>query len=181
MNKNDIIEEIQAISRLYDIGRANMVIDKLEAGLSKALELRKVIENLDDGLKAEFDKMHPNGFYHLEHGLHSQIYNFMNLLEKSDGMLPSLEKAITYLKNPKNPDMWRRLGMLYLAQKNDLEKACEAWKKALELNPTFLERFPGLNVVHVFEAMKKQGKKISWKVEKLDMKTGNFSVVITKE
>ena len=181
MNKNDILQQIKAISSLYNSGRAGNNKQKLEEALQKALDLRKIIENIDDSLKKEFDQMYANGFYHLDYGLHAQIYNCMNLLGLFDEMLPYLEKTITYLDNNKNPDMWRVLGLLYLAQKNDLHKACEAWKKSSELNPLFLEKYSGLNIVNVYEAVKKQGKKVTWEVKHIDLQIGDFSVIINSE
>ncbi len=181
MNKDEILQEIKEISQLYNIGRANMVIEKLENGLSKALKLRKVIDNIDEDLKKEFDKMYANGFYHLDYGLDSQIYNFMNLLKKYDEMLPYLEKAITYLENKRNAHMWRVFGLLLLSKRNDLENACDAWRKAIELDPTFPEKYSGLNVIYVYEAMKRQGDNIIWKIEHIDLNTGIFSVILTKE
>ena len=180
MNKDEILQEIKEITRLYKQGRAGKNKEKLELGLKKALELRKIIHSLDDDLKAEFEKMYANGFYHLDHGLDAQIYNLMNLLQNFDGILPYLEKSITYLDNKRNADMWRMLGMLYLAQKNDLEKACEAWKKAIEINPSYTKWYSGLNVVFVHDAMKKQGENITWKIEHLDLKTGEFSIILNK-
>lgn len=181
MNKNEILHQVKAINSLYNTGRVSNDKQKLEEALQKALKLRKIIDELENDLKKEFDKMYDNGFYHLDYGLHAQIYNCLNLLGRFEEMLPYLEKAITYLDNQKNPEMWRILGLLYLAQKNDLDKACESWKKALELNPLLLEKYSGLNIVHVYEAVKKQGKKVAWEVEYIDLKTGNFSVAIKSE
>jgi len=181
MNKEQILKEIQSISSQYNTGLNTKKANWFETALQKALALRKVVDEMDDALKAEFDNMYSNGFYHLDYGLHSQSYNCMNLLGRYEDMLPYLEKAITYMNNPRNPEMWRILGLLYLAQKSDLEKACEAWKKAIDLNPTLLEKYSGLSVVHVYDAMKKAGKKITWKVEHVDLKTGNFSVVFSAE
>jgi len=181
MNKNEILQRVKAISSLYNSGRAGNNKQKLEEALQKALELRKIINNLNDDLKKEFNQMYANGFYHLDYGLHAQIYNCMNLLGKFNEMLPYLEKAITYLDNNRNPEMWRVLGLLNLAQKNDLDKACEAWKKAIELNPLFLEKYSGLSIVNVYEALKKQGKKVTWEIKNLDLQTGEFSVMINSD
>ncbi|NHI94612.1 MAG: hypothetical protein EAX96_19125 [Candidatus Lokiarchaeota archaeon] len=181
MNKHDILQKVKEISSLYNLGRVQKSEEKLEKALIEALNLRKIIDKIDQNLKEDFDQMYSNGFYHLDYGLHSQIYNCLNLLGKYDEMLPYLEKSITYLDNNRNPEMWRMLGLLYLAQKNDLEKACNAWKKAIELNPLLLEKYSGLSIVNVYEAMKKQGKKITHVVESLDLKTGEFTIVINKE
>jgi cytochrome c-type biogenesis protein CcmH/NrfG len=53
---------------------------------------------------------------------------------------------------------WRLLGLLHLAKENNLEKACDAWRKALDLDPTSLDKYPALSIVHTHNVMRKTAK-----------------------
>jgi len=153
----------------------NQGTNGLEQALDIGLKIREILDKEGKILREEIDS-----YDDLDGGVYAFIYNCMVQLKRYDGMIPFLEKTLSYLDNSQNPDLWRKLGLLYLSQKHDLKKACSAWKKALDLNLKYLEFYPGLNIVNVYEGMKKANKKISWKIEFVDLETGNFSVIFNK-
>ena len=145
--------------------------ESLEQALAKSLDLREII----DKDKAKYSQ-EIGQFYHLDSGLNAQIFNCMKLLKKYDNMIPYLESTLQYLNNDKNPTLWRLLGLLYLVKGKNLDKACEAWEKAIYLDSSLVQRYPGLNVVYVYNTMKKEGKSPSWEVLSADIESGEFSV-----
>ena len=149
-----------------------MGVKGLPTALEIGLQIREVLDAEGERLSKEIDQ-----YEHLEGGLNAFIFNCMKLLKQYDDMIPFLEKTLEYLDNDKNPDLWRILGLLYLAKENDLEKACTAWKKAIELNPQLLEKYSGLNIIYVYEAMKEKEPPPKWKILSIDLDTGNFSVI----
>ena len=76
----------------------------------------------------------------------------------------------------KIPDLWRQLGLLYLVQEKDLDKACNAWQTVIGLNGAIIEKFPGLNIVYTYNALKSEGRKVTWEILHADLETGDFSV-----
>ncbi|MFW9920906.1 MAG: hypothetical protein ACFFED_15000 [Candidatus Thorarchaeota archaeon] len=174
MEPSEILIQVGRARDLYNRGLQMKDPAAFEESLSISLSLRKLIDSSD---KEELAK-EINQFEHLDGGLNAHIFNCMKLLGRYEDILPYLERTLQYLNNDRNPDLWRQLGLLYLVQKKDLEKAVEAWKKAIELDSSFLERFPGLNVVYTYTALKSTGKHVSWKVIHADLETGEFSVSI---
>jgi tetratricopeptide (TPR) repeat protein len=168
LNYDEIMAEIDKIAVAYRSGNYRQSLDM-------ALVLRRTIDTDLEHYKEAFPQ-----FEHLDRGLNAQIYNCMKLLKQYDGMIPFLESTINYLDNNQNPTLWRLLGLLYLIQEDDLEKACEAWKEALTLDSSLVQKYPGLNIVFVFDSMKKAGKKPSWKVLSADIESGDFSVELDK-
>ena len=117
-------------------------------------------------------------YHHLDGGLNAFIFNCMKLLGQYKNLIPYLEKTLRYLNNDQNPDLWRQLGLLYLVNEQDLEKAIDAWKNAISLDPVIEQKFPGLSIVHVYESMRGRGKKISRKLTHADIETGDFSITL---
>ena len=165
----EIMTKIQNINSNF----SKRTQEALEQALIDALQLREVI----DKDKARYSK-EISQFPHLDGGLNAQIYNIMKLLKQYDDMIPYLEKTLEYLDNKNNPTLWRHLGLLYLVKEENLEKAIEAWEKALQLNPTLAQKYSGLNIVYVYKSLIKQGKKPTWKIESADLESGHFSVVL---
>ncbi|MGY5874150.1 MAG: hypothetical protein RTU30_00250 [Candidatus Thorarchaeota archaeon] len=166
------MDKAEKTRTLYSEGLAQNQPEKLEQALEIALDLRKTLDSIDnDKLASEI-----NQYEHLDSGLNAHIYNLMNLLKRYDEILPFLEKTIRYLDNEKNPTLWRILGLLYLVQEKDIDKASEAWKKAIQLDPLTLERHPGLEIVHTYEALKASRRIVDWELLDYDLETGVFSV-----
>jgi len=174
MDASGLLIKVRQARELFTEGQASHDSSALEEALKIALEIREFLDINDTSeMQNEIDQ-----FEDLDMGLNAFIFNCMELLGHHDRMLPFLERAIHYLDNERKPDLWRQLGLLYLAQKKDIDKACDAWKRAIELDPSILERCPGLNLVHAYEALKKAGKKPRWKLLHADLKTGEFSVTM---
>lgn len=172
MDAEEILAEVRKARDLYNRGIHLKDSLALEESLSISLRLREYIDSQDkEEMSQKIDQ-----FHHLDGGLNAHIFNCMKLLGRYDGILPYLERTIQYLDNAKNPDLWRQLGLLYLVQEKNLEKAVTAWKKAIELAPTFLDRFPGLNIIYTYDAMKSAGRLVNWEVLHADLETGEFSI-----
>jgi len=174
MDAAGLLSKVKQARELFTEGQASHDFSALEEALKIALEIREFLDISDTSvMQNEIDQ-----FEHLDMGLNAFIFNCMELLGQHDRMLPFLERAIHYLDNERNPDLWRQLGLLYLVQKKDIDKACAAWTRAIQLDPAILERCPGLNLVHAYEALKKAGKQPRWKLLHADLNTGDFSVSI---
>jgi tetratricopeptide (TPR) repeat protein len=171
MDKNEILRKTKEARSLFHEAQTLNQKDKLEEALRIALEIRQTLDESGQSLSKEI-----NGYEHLNGGLNALIFSCMNLLNQYENMIPYLEKTLKYLDNDQNPNLWRLLGLLYLAKENNLEKACDAWRKALDLDPTLLDRYPGLSIVHTYDAMRKNGKTIAWKTTHINLETGDFSI-----
>ena len=177
MSAEEILRDVGKIRDLYNKGIRTKDNAALEEALAISLQLRASIDNQDkEKLSKEIAQ-----FHHLDGGLNSLIFNCMKLLGRYEDIIPYLEKTLQYLNNDQNPDLWRQLGLLYLVNESNLEKAVEAWKKAIALDSSLIEKFPGLNVVYTFDAMKSRGERITWNVVHADIETGEFSVTIGTE
>lgn len=172
MDAATIMSKVGRSRDLYNKGISLNQKEPLEEALAISLELRNYIDNTDKSqLAKEIDQ-----FHHLDGGLNAHIFNLMSLLGQLEKIIPFLERTLDYLDNDKNPNLWRQLGLLYLVQEEDIDKACSAWKKAIELDPFIIEKYPGLNLVYTYQALKSSGKSVSWKVLHADLETGDFSV-----
>ncbi|TXT56011.1 MAG: hypothetical protein BAJATHORv1_30395 [Candidatus Thorarchaeota archaeon] len=178
MKGSELLLLISKARNCFDQGLALNNQTKIIEALEIGLEIRRFLDSADsetlERLASEIDQ-----FRHLDGGLNSFIYNCMKLTGKFEDMLPYLEKTVQYLQNDQNPDLWRQLGLLYMVQKQDLDKACEAWKRAINLDNTLVGKFPGLNVVYVYDAMKSQGKDVTYKIIYADLESGDFSVELS--
>ncbi len=166
------MERVEKTRTLYSEGLSQSQPEKLEKALEISLDLRKDL----DGLGSEELASMIDQYHHLDGGLNAHIYNLMNLLKRYDGILPFLEKTIQYLDNDKNPTLWRILGLLYLVQEKDIDKASKAWKKAIQLDPSVRENYPGLEIVYTYESLRASGRSVEWELLDYDLETGVFSV-----
>jgi tetratricopeptide (TPR) repeat protein len=176
MNAEEILRDVGTIREHYNKWMRTKDKAALEGALAISLRLREIINNHKDELSKEIDQ-----FHHLDGGLNAQIFNCMKLLGRYEDIIPYLEKTLQYLNNDQNPDLWRQLGLLYLVNENNLEKAVEAWKRAIALDSSLIENFSGLNVVYTYDAMKSRDERITWKILHADIETGEFSVIIGTE
>ncbi len=174
MDVDEILSEVGKARNLYNRGTQLEEPGALEKALTIALRIREYLDSQD---KEEMSKK-IDQYHHLDGGLNAFIFNCMKILGKYEGAIPYLERTLQYLDNDQNPDLWRQLGLLYLVNEQDLDKAVDAWKNALSLNPVIEQKYPGLSIVHVYESMKAGGKKVSWKVIHADIETGDFSITL---
>lgn len=101
-----------------------------------------------------------------------QIFYCLKSLGRFAEMIPYLETTVSIPGNDQNAELWRILGLLYLNEQN-AEKAFAAWKHALRLDPSLAEKYAGLQIVHVYDSMKKIGEPV---IDFVDLATGNFKV-----
>ena len=165
MNTDEILAEVGRARNLYTRGT-------YKESLAISLRLREYIDSQD---KEEMAKK-IDQFHHLDGGLNAHIFNCMKLLGQYETAIPFLEKTLQYLNNDRNPELWRLLGLLYLVNEKNLDKAVEAWRKAIALDEAIVQRFPGLNVVYTYDTMKSRDEKVSWKLIHADIQTGDFAV-----
>jgi tetratricopeptide (TPR) repeat protein len=169
MEAAEVLNEVMHARDLYSRGM-------FEESLTISLHLREIIDGPDrELLSSQIDQ-----FHHLDGGLNAHIFNCMKLLGRFDGIIPYLEKTLGYLDNDQNPDLWRQLGLLYLVQEKNLDKACDAWRWAIELDSTIAERYQGLNLVFTYDALKSSGHEITWEILYADLETGDFSVSLRR-
>ena len=171
MNAQEILVEVGKTRDLYNKGMRMKDPAAFEEALVISLRIREAIDAAKEELSKQIDQ-----FHHLDGGLNAHIFNLMKLLGKHEDAIPYLEKTLQYLNNDQNPDLWRQLGLLYLVNEQDLDKAVEAWEKALALDPIIEQRYSGLSVVHVYSTMKSRGEHVTWKLLHADIETGEFSV-----
>lgn len=174
MEVQEILAEVGKARDLYNKGVYSKDSAQLEAALEISLRLREYLDSQDkEEMAKKIDQYH-----HLNGGLNAFIFNCMKLLGKYEDMIPYLERTLQYMDNKSNPDLWRQLGLLYLVNEQNFDKAIEAWRNAVALDPRIEQRYPGLSVVHVYNAMIARGEKISWKLIHANIETGDFSVSI---
>lgn len=75
---------------------------------------------------------------------------------KNEKAIESLNKAIS--KDQNNPQFYYVMGMVYETGLKDYAKSEEFFKKALELNPEYLEALSGLGRVYYNQGVNKQGE-----------------------
>src|SRR2546423_12595496 len=90
-------------------------------------------------------------------GVDTHIFMCLRALGRYEEMIPYLETTISLAPNDQNAELWRMLGLLYLHNERDVEKACRAWKRALQLNPALAAQYEGLQFVYFYDAMKATG------------------------
>ena len=112
-------------------------------------------------------------------GVDVHIYLCLRELKRYEDMIPCLESALRFSPNDRNPEQWRVLGLLYLHNERDVEKAIEAWKRALELNPELAGQYHGLQVVYLYDSMKEMGGQPI--IDFVDLETGNFGIRFSME
>ena len=112
-------------------------------------------------------------------GVDVHIYLCLRELKRYEDMIPYLESAIRFSPNDRNPEQWRVLGLLYLHNERDVEKAIEAWKRALELDPALAGQYQGLQVVYLYDSMKEMGGQPI--IDFVDLETGNFGIRFSME
>ena len=112
-------------------------------------------------------------------GVDVHIYLCLRELKQYDEMIPYLESALRFSPNDRNPEQWRMLGLLYLHNERNVEKAIEAWKQALELNPALAAQYTGLQIVYLYDSMKEMGGQPI--IDFVDLETGNFAVRFSME
>lgn len=171
MRAQEILTEVGKTRDLYNKGMHTKDMAAFEEALEISLRIREAIDADKEDLAKQIDQ-----FHHLDGGLNAHIFNLMKILGKHKDAIPYLEKTLQYLNNNQNPDLWRQLGLLYLVNEQDLDKAVDAWEKALVLDPTIEQRYSGLSVVHVYNAMKSSGEHMTWELLHADIETGEFSV-----
>jgi tetratricopeptide (TPR) repeat protein len=164
----DVQEILLQVSRARDFYSSG----KYQKSLEISLRIREYIDSQNkEELAKDIDQ-----FHHLDGGLNAHIFNCMKLLGQYDAVIPYLEKTLQYLNNDKNPELWRLLGLLYLVKEQNLDKAVEAWRKAIALDESIVQRFPGLNIVYTYDAMKSKTGVVKWELVHADIQTGEFSV-----
>ena len=112
-------------------------------------------------------------------GVDVHIYLCLRELKRYEDMIPYLETSLAFSPNDRNPEQWRVLGLLYLHNERDVEKAFAAWKRALELNPSLVQQYQGLQVVYLYDSMKEMGGQPI--IDFVDLETGNFGVRFSME
>ena len=106
-------------------------------------------------------------------GVDTHIFMCLRALRRYEEMIPYLEATISYSPNDQNAELWRMLGLLYLHNERDVDKAMTAWKRALQLNPALAVQYEGLQFVYVYDAMKGTGKPV---IDFVDLETGAFGI-----
>jgi tetratricopeptide (TPR) repeat protein len=112
-------------------------------------------------------------------GVDVHIYLCLRELKRYKDMIPYLESGLRFSPNDRNPEQWRVLGLLYLHNERSVEKAVEAWKRALELNPALAAQYTGLQIAYLYDSMKAMGSQPV--IDFVDLETGNFSVRFSTE
>lgn len=107
-------------------------------------------------------------------GVDVQIFFCMKELKRYDDMIPYLKATLEAPGNGENAELWRMLGLLLLHNERDVPKAMRAWKYAMHLDPSLLQKYDGLQFVSVYEVMKETGGQPV--IDFVDLETGNFGI-----
>ena len=89
-------------------------------------------------------------------GVDPYIYQCCLTLRDYDKIIPALETTVRFSKNINNAEMWRQLGLLYLANEKDVAKACRALERAVELDPALIDRNE-LGIIYSWKVMLLRG------------------------
>ncbi len=137
MQLGDSKTAIAALNRAKDTDyRANDVYQYLCYEYEQAKDTVNLEKTLEEGL-VKF----PDEPYYLLSLINVYIYSNRN--EKA---IESLNAAIT--KDPKNPQLYDVMGRVYETGMKDYAKAEEYFKKALEINPEYIESISNLGRVY---------------------------------
>jgi tetratricopeptide (TPR) repeat protein len=107
-------------------------------------------------------------------GVDTHIFLCLRALKRYEEMIPYLEAVLAFPPNDQNAELWRMLGLLYLHNERDVEKAVTAWKQALQLNPLLAQQHNGLQIVYLYDTMKQAGSQPT--IDFVDLETGNFGI-----